>query len=261
MPKPIIETYNLTKRFYPAKGIGQFLSIGREPVTVLNKVSVRVDKGEIFVIMGPNGAGKTVFIKILSALILPSEGSAMVNGYDVVREEMKVKSSIGLLTGDERSFYWRLTGRENLSFFASLFNLSRDKADKKIRELARLLEIKELDRRFNEYSAGTKQRIAIARCLLNDPEIIFMDEPTKDLDPSAAKNLRQFIKRDLVGRYGKTVLFSTHNLHEAGLLGDCLAIIDSGRVKAYGSIDRLKEASGLPAGTDMEGIYNYYVNK
>jgi len=262
MQRFIIETVNLTKRFYPAKNLRQLIfNSGGRAVSAVKGVSLQIKPGELFVLVGPNGAGKTTLIKMLAGLILPTEGSAKVNGYDVIRDEMRIKESAGLLTGEERSFYWRLTGRENLNFFAALYNLSGEKAKRRIAELIELLAIEGLDRRFQEYSTGMKQRLAIVRALLNNPQLIFMDEPTKNLDPLAARDLRDFIKDELVGAKRKTVLFCTHNLTEAQALGARIAIMDKGRIKGVGSPGDLRKEANLGPGSGIEDIFKHYVAK
>lgn len=260
----VIETINLSKRFYPAKNLKQlvFNALGKaSSILAVDRVNLRIKQGELFMLVGPNGAGKTTLIKILSGLILPTDGIARVNSFDIIRDEMKIKDSTGLLTGEERSFYWRLTGRENLNFFACLYNLTREKREQRISELTELLGIDQPDRRFQEYSTGMKQRLAIARSLLNDPQIIFMDEPTKNLDPLAAEDLRGFIKKELVGAKRKTVMFCTHNLAEAQALGTRIAIMDMGRIKACGTLEELRRNKGLSPDTDMESIFKHYVTK
>ena len=124
-----IEAKGLTKIFYPAKSLGQFLFNARKKSKVIlavDRVSIQIKPGELFVLMGPNGAGKSTLVKMFAGLVLPTEGEVKVSGYDVIKDEMLVKNSIGFLTSEERSFYWRLTGRENLNFFACLYNLSKD---------------------------------------------------------------------------------------------------------------------------------------
>ncbi|MBU4312093.1 MAG: ABC transporter ATP-binding protein [Candidatus Omnitrophica bacterium] len=257
-----IETINLSKRFYPAKDLHQLIFDSWKrprPILVVDKVNLRIKSGELFALVGPNGAGKTTLIKMLTGLILPTEGIARVNGLDIIRDEMQIKGSIGLLTSEERSFYWRLTGRENLNFFASLYNFSKTRARDRISELAGLLEIEGLDRRFQEYSGGMKQRIAIARSLLNDPQVVFMDEPTKNLDPLAAEGLRNFIKDELVKNQGKTVLFCTHNLTEAAALGGSISIMDKGKIRACGTLEELRKNAGLSLSANIEDIFKSYV--
>jgi ABC-2 type transport system ATP-binding protein len=263
MSEYIIDIKKLTKKFYPANGLKGLFNLRdkNDTILALEDVDLQIKRGEFFVLVGPNGAGKTTLIKILAGLIMPTKGTVYVNGHDVVKNEMSLKESIGLLTGEERSFYWRLTGRENLNFFASLYNLEGAKAKKRIEELVSFLEIGNIDRRFQEYSTGMKQRIAIARSLLNDPQIILMDEPTKNLDPVAADNLKRTIKELVVKDQQKTVLLSTHNLREADESGGRVAILDKGRMKACGSFSDLRVAAGLSRDSRLEDTFKYYVSK
>ncbi len=237
----IIETFGLTKRFAQAGGFIDLLHpLRKKEVTAIEDVNLKIKKGELFGILGPNGAGKTTLIKVLCTLILPTAGSAYLNGYDIVKEEEKAKASLGFVTGDERSFYWRLSGRQNLEFFAALNNTPDPRG--KIDELMALMELKDkADTKFYSYSTGMKQRMAIARGLLNDPEVLFMDEPTRSLDPCVAQNLRDFIKEQLVKNQGKTVFLSTHNLDEAEQLCDRVAIIDKARIRACGTLNDLRK--------------------
>jgi ABC-2 type transport system ATP-binding protein len=242
-----IETFEITKRFTQTKGYRELLAhpFRRKEITALEKVSIKVKEGELFGILGPNGAGKTTLIKVLCTLILPDEGAAYVNGYDVAKEDEGVKASIGLVTSEERSFYWRLTGRKNLEFFASLHNFSNWEAKSRIDEVLRLVGLENrADDRFDNYSTGMKHRMAIARGLLNDPPILFLDEPTRSLDPYASHKLREFIKEDLVRDKGKTVFLSTHHLEEAEQLCDRIAIIDRARIKACETLSELKKITG-----------------
>jgi ABC-2 type transport system ATP-binding protein len=244
-----IETLDITKRFIQTKIYRELLlhPFRKKEITALERVSIQVNEGELFGILGPNGAGKTTLIKVLCTLILPNEGTAYVNGYDVVEDGEKVKASIGLVTSEERSFYWRLTGRKNLEFFASLHNFSNSagKTKSRIDEVLRLVGLEDrADDRFSNYSSGMKHRMAIARGLLNDPAILFLDEPTRSLDPYAAQKLREFIKEDLVREQRKTVFLSTHHLEEAEQLCDRIAIIDKARIKACGTLNALRKIAG-----------------
>lgn len=232
----------------------------KDVLTTLEGVNLRVKEGEVLGLLGPNGAGKSTLIKILCTLILPTEGKAYVNGYDVVKEGQKTRSSIGFITTDERSFYWRLSGRENLQFFATLHNLSPSQVRSKVEELLDVVHLKNrADEPFLNYSAGMKQRMAIARGLLNDPSVLFMDEPTRSLDPGAAKSLRDFIKEHIVAEKGKTVFISTHQLDEAEQLCDKIAILDDGRIKAQGSPSELK--GGLEADSTLCDVFSFYTGK
>jgi ABC-2 type transport system ATP-binding protein len=213
----------------------------KREITALDGVNIRVKRGEVFGLLGPNGAGKTTLIKTLCTLLLPNEGTALVNGYDVVKEDKEVKRCIGYVVNDERSFYWRLTGRQNLGFFALLNNLAPDRANRRIEEVLRLVGLEANgDKRVKDYSTGMKQKLAIARGMLSDPEVLFLDEPTRSLDPVIAKSLRDFIRNNIAEGQGKTVFLSTHNLGEAEDLCDRLAIIDRGKIKACGTLDEMK---------------------
>src|SRR5262249_47584818 len=151
----------------------------KEPVTALKNVSFDINQGEIFGLIGRNGAGKTTLTKIVATLVQPTTGSVTVKGFDSVTEDGKVRECIGLAGAEERSFYWRLTSEQNLLFFARLNGLSDRRATQRISELFNLLELKEAARRrFGELSTGNKQRLAVARALLNDPPVLLLDEPT-----------------------------------------------------------------------------------
>ncbi|MDY6932267.1 MAG: ABC transporter ATP-binding protein [Halobacteriota archaeon] len=246
-----IETFDLTKKFIQVGRLTDYLYPARKKeVNALNGVSFKIKKGELFGILGPNGAGKTTLIKILCTLILPTTGTALINGFDICKEGENAKSSIGLVTGDERSFYWRLTGMQNLRFFASLLNFSSSDADKKIEEVLDFVGMKDkADDRFNSYSTGMKQKMAIARGLLNNPDILFMDEPTRSLDPTTSQNLRGFVKDKLVIDQKKTVVLSTHHLMEAEQMCDRVAMINKGKISACGTIQELRRL------TEREKMY------
>jgi ABC-2 type transport system ATP-binding protein len=239
----VIETFNLTKRYPQIKSYHEIIihPFQKREITALDGINIRVKRGEVFGLLGPNGAGKTTLIKTLCTLLLPNEGTALVNGYDIVREEKEVKESIGYVVNEERSFYWRLTGKRNLEFFAILNNLSPNRAKRRIEEVLRLVGLETNgDKRVKDYSTGMKQKLAIARGMLSDPEVLFLDEPTRSLDPMIARSLREFIRRSIVEGGGKTVFLSTHNLAEAEDLCDRLAIIDRGRIKACGTLEEMK---------------------
>jgi ABC-2 type transport system ATP-binding protein len=211
-----------------------------ERIHALSGVDLEIREGEIFGLLGPNGAGKTTLLKILSCLVLPDAGEARVGGEDV-RAENRVKPKIGLVHSDERSFYWRLSGRENLRFFATLYDVPRSRAEGRIEDLLGKVDMTEAgDRRFADYSSGMKQRLAIARALLHDPPILFMDEPTRSLDPSSSLALRTFIDEELRRRDGKTILLATHNLREAEALCDRLAILVKGSIRQVGTVHEVR---------------------
>jgi ABC-2 type transport system ATP-binding protein len=206
----------------------------------LRGIDLQVGEGEIFGLLGPNGAGKTTLLKILSCLILPDKGSAVVGGHDT-RKEYQVKKKIGLVHSDERSFYWRLSARENLRFFARLYDVPGRRIEGRIDELLRRVDLLQAaDRPFADYSSGMKQRVAIARALLHDPPILMMDEPTRSLDPVSSMSLRSFILDELSQRDGKTILIATHNLREAEAVSGRIAILVEGRVRQMGTVEEIR---------------------
>jgi ABC-2 type transport system ATP-binding protein len=209
---------------------------------VLDGVTLSVRWGEIFGLLGPNGAGKTTLMKILGGLVLPDEGQAVVNGYEVVRHNRDVRRSIGMVYGDERSFYWRLSLYENLRFYATLYGLRGRTAAVRIDELLAALDLEAMAQvRMHALSTGMKQRAAVARGLLNDPPIIFMDEPTRSLDPVAAGALHALIRRR-VASDGRTILLATNQMSEAEAVCDRLALIDHGRTLLSGTVADFKDS-------------------
>jgi ABC-2 type transport system permease protein len=236
-----IEAHHLTKRFPPARSLrpGKLLSRRDGGTLALDDVSLTVGRGEIFGLVGPNGAGKTTLVKILSTLVLPTAGTARVNGYDL-DQEMAIKRTIGLMTGNERHFYWRLSGRENLHFYAGLQGLREEKIEKRVAELAGLLGLEDyLDKRFDAYSTGMKHRLALATSLIHDPVLLFLDEPTRSLDPLAAARFRQVVY-ELARAEQRTIFLVTHDLDEAVELCDRAAVMVEGRLRVVGPPENLR---------------------
>ncbi|MBA7704065.1 Vitamin B12 import ATP-binding protein BtuD [subsurface metagenome] len=196
--------------------------------------------GTIFGILGPNGAGKTTLVRVLSTLLTPTSGRASVLGLDVVKNAAEVRNHIGLILGGERGLFARLTGKENLQYFAAINHMSPKVADRRADEMLEMLNL--VDNPYllvEQYSRGMKQRLHIARGLLTDPEIMFLDEPTIGLDPFGAKELRDLIP-NLVER-GKTVLLTTHYMFEADTLCNTIAMINKGSLVALGSPTEIKQ--------------------
>jgi ABC-2 type transport system ATP-binding protein len=230
--KNFVETRNLVRIFGKKK----------EAVKALDGVSVSIDEGEIFGLLGPNGAGKTTLIKVLTTLLLPTKGEAYVGGYNVVKEPNKVRKVINLVSGGETPGYGILTVKENLWFFSQLYGLASSVAKEKSKQLMADLDFeKYADTRMAKLSTGYKQRMSLARGLLNDPKILFLDEPTLGLDVLTAKRLRTYVinwtKRDKKG----TVLLTTHYMAEADEMCDRVAIISDGKILACDSPQTLKQ--------------------
>ncbi len=208
-------------------------------VTAVEGISFEVEPGELFGILGPNGAGKTTTVKMLTTLLIPTSGTATILGYDVVKQADAIRPRIGFIFGGERGLYWRLSGMDNLKYFSSLYQI--DPAIQKKR-IPYLLELVGLADRANEkvegYSRGMKQRLHIARTLLNDPEVMFLDEPSIGLDPVAARDIRQVV-RDLRDQK-KTILLTTHYMFEADELCRRIAVINHGKIVALDTPAHLK---------------------
>jgi ABC-2 type transport system ATP-binding protein len=234
-----VETRELTKRF-PAAWSPFGPAAPDDGKLAVNRVSLSLQNGEIFGLLGPNGAGKTTLIRMLSTLLIPTSGSATVCGFDVVAHGRSVRRLVGLVASNERSFYWRLTGRQNLEFFASLYHIPSEErrwADELL-DLLGLLPI--VDRRFDGYSTGERQRLAIARGLLSKPKILLMDEPTKGVDPIAAESLVSLIRERIVPLWHPTILVTSHNATEIEGLCDRVAVMDRGRIVAVGPLEQLR---------------------
>jgi len=234
----------LTKRF---RRVRNYWDLARYPWRqssdlAVDEVDLEVRPRELFGILGENGAGKTTLIRMLSTTLLPTSGSATVGGYDVLADPLAVRRIIGLVSGDERSFYWRLTGRQNLTYFAALNHVPSRDTPGRIKSLIDTLDLGQYaDRRFASYSTGIRQRFAIARGLLTEPQILFLDEPTRALDPIAADEVRRYVAEHIVGELGCTVLLATHTLTEADALCDRIAIMRSGRIVETGTTAELRE--------------------
>ena len=241
MGRKSIEAVDLVKRYSTYIRLGLFRKVRRD-VTALDRVSFSVDRGSIFGLLGPNGAGKTTTVRILSTLLLPDSGDGYIDGFSVTREPDRVKRVLGVVLSVDKGFYGKLTGRENLVYYGMLYGLSRSDSVRVANDLLDLVGLSESrDRLYEEYSLGMKARLSIAKALIHDPDVVILDEPTLGLDPVSARKIRSVI-RDLSSR-GKTVMVTTHNMWEAEVLCDRIAIISSGRIIAQGSVDELKRMS------------------
>ncbi|MCP8303856.1 MAG: ATP-binding cassette domain-containing protein [archaeon] len=232
---------NLTKTFLSKKRRGRLPFTGEKVrIKALDELSLRVKEGEMVGLLGPNGAGKTTLIKILSTLIIPDSGTVKVNGYDILKDPVKVRESIGVMLTGERTLYWKLTGRENLLYFSRLYHVPKDLARRKIDELLALVGLKEkADELVENYSSGQRVRLGFAKALINDAPIMLFDEPTMSLDPQFSRHIRNTI-RWLNEEKGKTILLATQNMLEADELCHAISIIDQGKIIVSGSPSELK---------------------
>lgn len=251
-----IEVEDLVKRYPPRRGYRDL--IRRRPrrgpaAPALDGVTLRIAEGEAFGLLGQNGAGKTTLIRILMTALLPTSGTARVGGHDVVHEMQEVRRLIGVVNGDERSFYWRLSGRQNLDFYAALYHVPAGQRRARIGELLERVGLDDAaDRQFQTYSSGMRQRLGIARGLLTRPRILFMDEPTRSLDPISARDVRELVREHVLGDPRRTVLLATHSMAEAEQLCDRLALVRRGHVVAAGALADLRRELRYGTGCELE---------
>lgn len=255
---PLLELHHLKKTFYAIPSFFQLVQgkSKKSPLSVLKDVSLTLREGELYCLIGPNGAGKTTLLKILCGLILPDGGEIRVKGKPLSPEHPLLRTTFGLVTGEERSFYWRLTGRQNLEFFSAFYSVSRWEAKRRIEEFSTFFRMEEyLDKYFFTYSTGMKQCLGLCRCLLGDPKILFLDEPTRSLDPQAAFVWRHFIRESLLKKEGKTILYTTHQLEEAERFSDRIGILSGGHIVAEGDLLTLKMRSGLSEKATLLSVF------
>lgn len=227
---------DLRRVYHTSKGI---LRKTRQAVEAVKGISFDVEFGELFGLVGPNGAGKTTTIKMLTTLLTPTSGAAKVLGFDIVEDVVEIRRRIGIIFGGERGLYYRVSGRENLRYFADLYGVPLSKREKRIAQLLDMVGLSDrADSKVEEYSRGMKQRLHIAKGLINDPQLVFMDEPTIGLDPQAARDTRAMIKQ-LVEK-GKTILLTTHYMFEADELCRRIGVISNGEIVALDTPAGLK---------------------
>lgn len=212
-------------------------------VPAVDNVTLEIKKGEIFGLLGPNGAGKSTLVKMLTTMLRPSGGTASVLGHDIIQEMDAVRSCIGVVFQDA-TLDGKLTGRENLDFHAQLYNIGRDMRSKRINEVLELVDLRDKEDMLVEtYSGGMQRRLAIARGLINHPQVLFLDEPTLGLDAQTRRHIWEYIK-ELNAREGMTILLTTHYMEEAERLCKRVAIIDHGKIVAMDTPEALKNTVG-----------------
>lgn len=233
----IITTHDLSRTYISKTGV---IRQQKKEIQALRDVNLEVAQGELFGLLGPNGAGKTTLTKILSTILLPSEGSATVLGKDIVKQAPAIRPFIGIVFGGERGLYWRLSARDTLFYFADLYHVSPDLAEERIPQLLDLVGLSErAEERVESFSRGMKQRLHVARGLINDPTILFLDEPTIGLDPVAGREIRRII-RDLNDQ-GKTVFLTSHYMYEVDELCDRVAVLNKGEIIMMDTPEALKQ--------------------
>ena len=233
---PAIEVRGLERRYRSSSGL---LRRTTRDVVAVQGISFEVERGELFGLLGPNGAGKTTTIKMLITLLLPSAGSASIQGFDVVADPREVRKRVGYAFGGDRGLYERLSAFDNLRYFAELYGVDPREQKARIGELLDVVGLEGREReRVEGYSRGMRQRLHLARALLHKPEVLFLDEPSIGIDPVGAHELRATVARLKAG--GTTILLTTHYMYEADELCDRLAVIADGRMVAAGTPESIK---------------------
>jgi ABC-2 type transport system ATP-binding protein len=250
MNTPIIEVHDV-KRSYRTE-VGYFKKEKKE-VEALRGISFSVNRGEMFGLLGPNGAGKTTMIKILTTMLIPNSGKVSILGMDPVTEHKKLRPHINFILGGERNLYWRLSAYDNLAYFADLYKVPRYEQKQRIGDLLELVGLQEVAlQKVETFSKGMKQRLQIARGLINKPEILFLDEPSIGLDPVSARQLRSILKE--LNKQGTTVLITTHYMYEADELCDRIAFVDKGKLVGLDTPQNLKKNANNMAIIDCKII-------
>lgn len=220
----VIEVSNVTRTYTTETGI---FKKEKKTVHALNGVSFSVKKGEIFGLLGPNGAGKTTMIKILSTMLIPDSGQVSILGLDPAKDHTLLRPKINFILGGERNLYWRLSAYDNLAYFADLYKVPSSIKKTRIEELLSLVGLADVaHQKVETFSKGMKQRLQIARGLVNNPDILFLDEPSIGLDPVSARQLRDILRN--LNEQGTTILLTTHYMYEADELCDRIAFINRG---------------------------------
>ncbi|RUM41569.1 MAG: ABC transporter ATP-binding protein [Desulfocapsa sp.] len=254
---PAIELHTISKTF-TERNWKTFLFKKPRKTQALKDVSLTVEKGEIMGLLGPNGAGKTTLIKILSTLVTADSGKGTICGLPLA-ESMAIRNKIGMVSTNDRTFYWRLSGLENLDFFATLYNLNGSLKTERIAKALQLTGmVDKADYRFMSYSSGQKQRLSIARAMLADPEVLLMDEATTSLDPIATRKLLNFTRNTLAGKEQKTIIWCTHNLHEAEDICDRVTILHKGEVVYKGTLQDMAETESPDIEQEFTTIVNFF---
>jgi sodium transport system ATP-binding protein len=233
----LIEVKDISKRF--------------KEIAAVQHVSFRVEAGEVYGLLGENGAGKTTTMRMMATVLTPTEGDIEISGFSVRQQPLEVRRRIGILFGGDVGLYSRLTARENIAYFGRLYGLEQARLEERIHSLSRMLEMDDfIDRRVGAFSRGMKQKVAIARTLVHDPDVILLDEPTTGLDVTAATIFRRMVRK--LQEEGKTILFSSHNMGEINKLCKRVALMHKGKLRFAGGLDALREQFGTE---DLDDIF------
>lgn len=248
--RTVISVRDVTMRFPIAKRYREWLLSPfrrRRRTTVLTHASLNVEAGDRIALMGPNGAGKTTLLKLIGGVLFPTEGEIVVNGFSTLHDNAAARRSVGFVFNEERSFFWQLSGRQNLEFFGTLDNVWGAHLQERIHYLLHLVGLeKAAEKPVSTFSSGMKQRLALARVLIAEPDVLVLDEPTRALDPIACDEIVELILAEIYGRSRKTLLIATHRIEEALTLCNKVMVIEGGQIRAYARIEDIAaDGTGL----------------
>jgi ABC-2 type transport system ATP-binding protein len=236
-PTAAVELIDLTK-FYPRRRTAD-----GSPIPSVDHVNLRIEAGEVYGLLGPNGAGKSTIVRMIATLLAPTSGQVLVCGLDTSTQEREIRRMLGVALGGERSVYWKLTARQNLEYFAALHGQSRRRSRSRIIDVLQQMDLADrADDHIETWSTGMRQRLVMARALLNRPQVLLLDEPSSGLDPRAAQTMQDHILS--LKQAGHTILLTTHDMAEADALSDRIGIIDVGRLAGEGTPAQLKRSVG-----------------
>jgi ABC-2 type transport system ATP-binding protein len=238
MQSIVVQAQDIEKHFVVARPLyEQVLSplAANKKICALKGASFSISSGEILGIVGPNGAGKTTLLRILANLLEADGGRVKLSGREL-NSDPRMRSNIGYVSSDERSFFWRLTGRQNLKFFARLYGVSGPLADKRIKKLLKLFAVEErADQLFRDYSTGTRKKFALARALVHQPKVLLLDEVTNSLDSDSAQSAKSLVREYISSEHGRVGVWSTHRFEEIVEICDKVLVIDKGCVRFFGN--------------------------
>ena len=237
----VLQAINLKKTYFRDRPLHKqiLLPLGkRQRLKALDSVSLCIDAGQILGVVGPNGAGKTTLLRILADILEPDEGTVEICGQTVDKNGHRIRRKIGYVSSDERSFFWRLTARENLEFFARLYGLSAWQAKKRTVQLLEQFDFdNKADHLFRDYPAGIRKKVSVMRVLLHEPALLLLDEVTNSLDPGSVRMVKDMVREYVSGQQDRAAVWSTHRLEEIPQICDKIVMIDSGRITSGGLVE------------------------
>ena len=254
----VLETVNLKKTYLRDLPLYKQILLPfsrRQRVTALDSVSICIRTGQILGVVGPNGAGKTTLLRILGDILQADSGTVSICGHMLDKNNFRIRSRIGYVSSDERSFFWRLTGRENLEFFARLYGLSASHAKRRMTVLIKQFGFEnKADQLFRDYSAGMRKKVSVMRALLHEPSLLLLDEVTNSLDPGSAKMVKEMVRRYVSQQKSCAAVWSTHRLEEISQICDKVVMIDSGRIISGGLIEDFTDSSASEYVLKLENL-------